>query len=465
MEHLFSPCTRYQDIAASGGLNPPEALQELNLDVSTEEFLGSERAFTYRDLYRMLSDKNVAAWLTPFAAIARGGGSMARSWGQLDESQRRTLIVVVDGRSLFVFARSREHLLEICDILLRLLAASRVYSVLLDNVDSRHYDHGLLINAPTLAYVMEQCHSLKILSLKSLEMDEDQIRVLGAYSRPDLFIELSHFRLTDAGTSALAEVLGRNQGPTKVDFCGCDYLVVANGLRGNSRLTRFTPCVSDNHAVISIQELYAIASALKENEGLVELDLSYWVFSDETWNAVCDSLKTHPTLEVLDLSPGFGDTTLAAAVLKSRIQALFDMMKMNQLIHTIHLDSYHSGHALFRESVIPHLETNELRPRLLAIQKTRPILYRAKVLGLALLATRTNPNRFWMLLSGNAEVAFPSRTTTVAAVATLPTSITAAATVDVAPDTSAASTTSASNMVASAFASAFAFAAGYKRKS
>jgi hypothetical protein len=65
--------------------------------------------------------------------------------------------------------------------------------------------------------------------------------------------------------------------------------------------------------------------------------------------------------------------------------------------------------------------TNRLRPRLLAIQKTRPITYRAKVLGRALLAVRTDPNRFWMLLSGNPEVAFPSTTATIAAAATNPT--------------------------------------------
>jgi hypothetical protein len=65
-----------------------------------------------------------------------------------------------------------------------------------------------------------------------------------------------------------------------------------------------------------------------------------------------------------------------------------------------------------------------LRPRLLAIQKTRPIPYRAKVLGRALVAARTDSNSFWMLLSGNAEVASPSAT----AAANLPTPATVAAT-------------------------------------
>jgi hypothetical protein len=150
--------------------------------------------------------------------------------------------------------------------------------------------------------------------------------------------------------------------------------------------------------------------------------------SDETWDAVCDSLKTHPTLEVLNLRSAITNATTAPAVLKSRIQALVKMLKINISIHTIHLDYHYSQHELFRESVIPYLETNRLRPRVLAIQRTRPIPYRAKVLGSALLSARKDANSFWMLLSGNAEVAFPSRITTISATATLPTPATAAAT-------------------------------------
>jgi hypothetical protein len=81
-------------------------------------------------------------------------------------------------------------------------------------------------------------------------------------------------------------------------------------------------------------------------------------------------------------------------------------------IHTIHLDECYSEDELFRQSVIPCLETNRLRLRVLAIQKSRPDSYRAKVLGRALLAARTDVNSFWMLLSGNAEVALPSTTAT-----------------------------------------------------
>ncbi len=100
---------------------------------------------------------------------------------------------------------------------------------------------------------------------------------------------------------------------------------------------------------------------------------------------------------------------------------------MSMSIHMMHSHHQYSDHELFRGSVIPYLATNRLRPRVRAIQTIRSMPYRAGVLGRALLVSRSDANSFWMLLSGNAEVAFPSRTTTIAAAASLPTSATTAA--------------------------------------
>jgi hypothetical protein len=434
MDRLFSPSTRFYDMLESQGLldrfrGRPEDLQELSLDVSIEEFLSAERAFSYTDLYAMLGNKNAVVWLTPHAAVMPFGGDGIHAWIVLDGSCR--FFFKADGKEIYVLAHSPEHLLEICDILLRILAASAVHSVLLDSWD---YRNGLLFNAPTLAHLMEKCQSLKVLILDNLQMDENHCRVLGAYSRPDLKIELIGCKLTSAGTSALAEVLGRNQGPTSLTLCYIDYSFVADGLRGNSRLKILKPRFRSisSHEDVKRQVL-AIASALRENKGLVELYLNHGEHTecDETWYAVCDSLKTHPTLQVLLFSPSYNPSTVPAVIM-SRIQALLDMMKMNMSIHTIHLHGHYLEHELFQESVIPCLATNRLRPLVLAIQKTRPIPYRAGVLGRALLAARSDANSFWMLLSGNAEVAFPPRTTTIAAAGSLPASATAAAIANVA---------------------------------
>jgi hypothetical protein len=462
MERLFTPCTRLYDILESQGyleefrgLHPDVGLQELNLNVSTEELLSAERAFTYADLYAMLRNGETIVWLTPHAFVARNGLAH-RCWPVVyacDELNNESpgFSFSADGKDLVVLALSKEHLLEIFDVIARLLAVSVVHSV---EIETWCCPDGAAIYAPTLAYLMEQCQSLKKLSLEDLRMDENHCRVLGDYSRPDLEIVLDRCKITSAGAGALAEVLGRNQGPTKLDSCEIDNFVIANGLRGNSSLKSLRSRLSYNPDDGN-RELVAIAGALRENRGLVDLNFPSFRVSDEAWDAVCNSLETHPTLEILDLRSREG-YIVPLAVPESRIHALMDMMKVNMSIHTIQLDDHYYEYDLFRESVIPYLETNRLRPRLLAIQKTLPHEYRAKVLGRALLAVRTDPNLFWMLLSGNAEVAFPSTTATITAAASIPTPANVAATENVAPVVATASAAAASSVVASAI--------GQKRK-
>jgi hypothetical protein len=452
MEHLFSPCTRLWDLfEGQDHLNLPAGIQELNLDVSTDELLSAEMALTYADLFSMLGNRNTNAWLTPHAAVAaREDYGATYSWEQLDGSC--CIHFDADGKEINLFARSPQHLLEICNVVLRLLAASVVRSVILHKLGSRD---GTLSNAPILAHLMEQCQSLKALKLKRIEMDEDCIRMLGDFSRPDLEIDLKHCRITGAAAAVLVQVLGRNQGPTKLDCCYVDNFVLTDGLRGNSSLKRLTPRISSNLQVGN-RELIAIAGALRENKGLVELNLRSRWSNETSWGAICDSLETHPTLEVLTFqeTDTFPDPPVPVppAVLKSRVQAIVDMMKMNISIHTIRLATHYE--VLVGPVIIPYLETNRFRPRVRAVQKTRPIAYRVKVMGRALLAVRTDPNRFWMLLSGNADVAFPPTTASTAPATDLLTPATAAAPVNVATVT--ASATATSNVVAPA--------AGQKRK-
>jgi hypothetical protein len=453
MERLFSPCTRLHDLLVENQdndhedddgldhyllLNIAENVKELNLDVSTEEFLSAERAFTYTDLYAMLGNGETVAWLTPHAAVALEGERVHQSWLRLGEPYRFTLNA--DGIEIVACAISPEHLLELCDVVLRLLAASVVHSVTLGNALNSYDDADTLIIALTLAHLMEHCQSLKCLSLMNLEMDENHCRVLGGYSRPGLEIVLISCKLNSAATSALVEVLGRNQGPTKLHFCDIDSFVLADGLRGNSLLKSLRQAFSGDYNV-GTRKVLAIADAVRENRGLVVLNLRCtFGVNDETWGAICDSFKTHPTLEVFNLHSS-AYVTRDLDVITPKVQTLVDMMKVNTSLHTIHVQSCYSQHELYRESVIPYLETNRFRPRLLAIQKTNPIEYRTKVLGEALLATRMDANSFWMMLSGNAEVAFPPRTTTITAAANLTTPAASAAPFTANIATAAASTT------------------------
>jgi hypothetical protein len=353
----------------------------------------------------MIRSGETVAWLTPHVSVVRTNVRVEHYWMQLDASC--SFRFEADVEPISVLARSPEHLLEICDVVLRLLAVSVVHSVILTEGDHAS------INAPALSYLMEQCQSLNELSLYGLEMDENLCRVLGDYSRPGLEIELDGCNLTSAGTSALVECLGRNQGPTKLEGCNNDAFVLADGLRGNSRLKSYRQDFFKDSEYFHDcnQQILAIAVAIRENKGLLEFAIICYggiAMNEETWGAVCDSLKTHPTLEELNLQQVSSNTTERPPPSKimSRMQALLDLMQENTSIQSLTVDSQCSRHEIYRKSVIPCLERNRFRPRLLAIQKTRPIAYRAKLLGQALLAARTDANRFWMLLSGNAEVAF-----------------------------------------------------------
>jgi hypothetical protein len=85
---MFSPCTRLHDILESQGRlgafrgHNHKHLKELYLNVSTEELLSSERAFTYAGMYAMLESGRTVAWLTPHAAVVRSGGNAFIAWDQ-----------------------------------------------------------------------------------------------------------------------------------------------------------------------------------------------------------------------------------------------------------------------------------------------------------------------------------------------------------------------------------------------
>jgi hypothetical protein len=74
---------------------------------------------------------------------------------------------------------------------------------------------------PSLAHLMEQCQSLKIITLEISLMKITA--VLGDYSRPGLGHRIRTAANLRAWNSALAEILGRNEGPTKLHDCEIDH--------------------------------------------------------------------------------------------------------------------------------------------------------------------------------------------------------------------------------------------------
>jgi hypothetical protein len=201
----------------------------------------------------MVGSRNIA-WLTPHAADVREYVRyiLVSSFLQDEDEEDYRFSFKVDDKEIFAVAPSSAALSDIVDVVLRLLAKARdVYELISRNVDLGEVS----CNAPSLANLMEQCQNLKILTLQQIDLDEDHFRVLGALSRPGLEIELEDCQIAGATAAVMAETLGRNQGPTKLDNCRIDNLVLADGLRGNSRLKSFEPRFSSDHAKDSLQSL------------------------------------------------------------------------------------------------------------------------------------------------------------------------------------------------------------------
>jgi hypothetical protein len=134
--------------------------------------------------------------LTPNAAIipAKGDYEDAADWVVL-------LCVKANAKKYPSSLAPPEHLLEICDVVLRLLAASVVHSVVLNKTTGL----AAWMNATSLGYLMEHCQSLKCLTLEKLDMDESHCR--RAWHLFDQISRSSETPFTGAGASALVEVL------------------------------------------------------------------------------------------------------------------------------------------------------------------------------------------------------------------------------------------------------------------
>jgi hypothetical protein len=86
-----------------------------------------------------------------------------------------------------------------------------------------------------------------------------------SYSRQGLDIVLDRCTITSAGSGALAEGLGRYQGPTRLDYYDIDNLVLTDGLRGNSLLKILKLRISGNLEVGN-REFLPITGAIEKTK-------------------------------------------------------------------------------------------------------------------------------------------------------------------------------------------------------
>jgi hypothetical protein len=288
-----------------------------------------------------------------------------------------------------------------CDFLVHLLATIRDDAACIEG----SLNYTVPVSGPGLSHFFQESQdNLRNFTLKDITLNEEQIRALATTeSRPGMEVILHGCRLLgDNGCrAAFVDCLQGERGPTQLIVCNIDCHVLAAALEGNSRITRLRPV---NKWATGDTEMGAIYSSLAENKGLVKLVLCDRSISDENWTILCQSLKGHPTLTSLDLrhsNPRTQDDI--------RTELLAERMKENRVLLTIRLSEDERDDQIYAESILPRLETNICRPRVLRIKKANIALRRA-LLGRALQteSVRNESNLLWMFLSENQDVVVQS---------------------------------------------------------
>jgi hypothetical protein len=246
-----------------------------------------------------------------------------------------------------------------------------------------------------------------------MALSEDQCLALATMSRLDVEVTISYCNLADdvaaAATGAFVECLQSDRGPVNLEVCEIGSQILANALTGDSRVARLQPDFDEADDA----EKAILLRALANNRGLVHLDLHSDPICDENWMILCESLQAHPTLTSLNLidtrprSPA-DDWRRPRSLMPDeqkahRTRLLTEMMQHNTVLHTIELVASERDYQIYTQEIHPYLETNQYRPRVLAVKKSEDRPFRAKVLGRAAYSVSSNPNLVWMLLSENVD--------------------------------------------------------------
>jgi hypothetical protein len=405
LESLFRPSTRFRG-GRKTGLAQNFTEVELLPHLTTEEILAT--GITWDGFRRFAHDKLV--WMTPGAYIIssehRFGGlyPVAVEVGAKDDSAG--MCVRVRPGTTTAQAASAT-----CNFLIRLLAISEKRAVYMKG-SSRPL---LPISGPALSHLFEhRPENLREVTLRDMILNEEHIRVLASAPLQEVKLVLRGCSLSDdeACMNAFRQWLQSGGGPTELYRCVIDPGVLADAMRGNSRLGKLL-LSPERASTADDSDVSLIVSALAENKGLTVFDAFWYAISDENWSILCHSLENHPTVTTLDLActgpknPD-GKRVFSEEQKTNRTLALAELMQTNTVLHTIRLFPGEFDERIFAESIQPRLETNLNRPRVLAVKKeVDNRSFRRKVLGRALSCVNSNPNLVWMFLSENLDAFSP----------------------------------------------------------
>jgi hypothetical protein len=396
IEALFRPSTRFRDshalrYALPYGFTEVELLPGLTI----ENVLAT--GVTWGDFLSFVRGKLV--WMTPDVYVCPNGLDVGRDTWVL-------VLGVPGGASMFVHVAEGTPATAAtvtCDFMVRLLATSEEHGVY---IRGSSYEVSTPLSGAALSISFQESRdSLREVLFHGVALSADLCHALATMSRLDMELEMRYCRLADDAAVAFVDCLHSGRGPIKLISCEIDSQTMAHALTGNTRVTRLKPDFGETNDA----EMAVVFAALANNSGLVELDLYCCYISDDNWSSLCQSLQAHPTLTSLGLRntlprPRIGGRIALTADQKAhRTRLLADMVQRNTVLHNIQLSEDERDEEIYTGSILPYLETNLYRPRVLAVKKTKERPFREKMLGRALASVKTNANLVWMFLSENVD--------------------------------------------------------------
>jgi hypothetical protein len=200
------------------------------------------------------------------------------------------------------------------------------------------------VSGTALAFLLQERRgNVKCVSFKHCILNEEHIRALSNESRPYMKVTLDSCELEDSVDcrNAFIECLQNNRGPTKLSRCDIDHRVLANTLRGNTRLTSIHLLRGQFGQDVDHTGQAELFRALAGNMGLVEVKMLGCSISNENLAVLCESLQGHTTLTSLDLvitcplDPTGTRGYMSMEQKRDRTHMVADMMRANTILQTI----------------------------------------------------------------------------------------------------------------------------------
>jgi hypothetical protein len=431
---LFSPSARLQGLVTEGARDETNLFSILDwvsddnvAEVELTEGGGGLESLlasscTWMDFLSFTNNK--AAWLDEHVLVLTGRNNSERIGAYYFFMSIEASFVSgpnptrTAALNIFALPSSRMQATNICDaLLLRLLVRSQPKRVYLKSL---WFDNPLTVSGPAIQELLERCPDLELLAFMDTTLDETQCRALASASPSTttgkLDIRFHDCRVLNVdSTAAFAALFRNNNSNNQGDqvhyhldhFQTEDWPILAESLRGNtSVITIIQPAGRLAKRMLEHDEFRALAEALRENQGLLRFSLRGQHINHENWTVLCQSLRSHPTLDTLDLSGTFHypNAGITEASKKHRCTCIVNLLRSNTVLRSVLLTRDERDETIWSKSIIPHLETREFQPLVLEIKTVADQPRRSKLFGRALNSVKTQPYLLYLFVIGNVDI-------------------------------------------------------------